>query len=214
MQVVIVSVFSIVVCLALSACGGGSNTSPTSNQAVSVPVAPSDPAPAPSDPTPPVVTPTDPLIPEGGILIISGDASTNFTLNAGNNDGPVGSARSVTVTHPDFTSAIEVSVDKPTGEFFNGSITLPITQSLSQGDVVLLHVSFKMISSADETGTGFVTAYVESPAPQYTKYLFYQLSSSGEWQDYYLPMTISDAFDANEIFLTFGFGSGSKSQVV
>jgi GH35 family endo-1,4-beta-xylanase len=132
----------------------------------------------------------------------------------GNNDGPVGDAATVVVAHADFKSAIQINVDKPNGDFFNGRVTFPIEQALSEGDVVLLHLSFKMIESADETGTGFVTVYVESPAPEYTKYLFHRLVSSGEWQEYYLPMTIGETFSANEISLNFGFGNGNKSQVV
>ena len=189
-------------------CGGGSSQGSLLN--ANPPTVPN---------TPPNLTPVDPapnnpLLPAGGQRIISDKPIDNFTLYRGNNNGPVGDAKAVVVEHPNFNSAIEITIDKPSGEFFNGSVSFPITQALTQGDVALLHVSFNMVSSADETGTGFVTAYVESPAPLYTKYLFYQLSSSGGWVDYYLPMIITDSFNANEILLTFGFGGGSKQQVV
>nr|WP_136252829.1 endo-1,4-beta-xylanase [Ningiella ruwaisensis] len=190
--------------IALSACGGGSSSStPT-------------PAPAPPTASPPPAPPVsdNPNIPAGGESIITASPESDFNLDAGNNNGPVGNAFSVNVEHPDFDKAIQIDIEKPNGQFWNGQINFPITQALSEGDVVLLYLQFKMLESTDETGTGFVTAFVESPAPDYTKYLFYQLVSSGEWQEYYLPMTIGDDFAANEISLKFGFGNGSKSQSV
>lgn len=153
-------------------------------------------------------------IPKGGKPIITVSPEVNFNVQLGNNDGPVGNARTVDVQHPIFNKAIEISVDKPNGQFWNGQVNFPINTSLDRGDKVLLHVYFRMVASADETGTGFVSAFVESPAPDYTKYLMYQLVSTGEWQEYFLPMTIGDSFDSNEIFLKFGFGNGSKSQTI
>ncbi|MFC4701563.1 endo-1,4-beta-xylanase [Glaciecola siphonariae] len=200
-----------IVCF-LSACGGGGSQS----TATPPPAPPQAPTPPPSQPPAPEQpsTPDNPNIPAGGESIITATPATDFTLIAGDNNGPVGYAETVSVEHPDFDSALQIVVDKPTGQFWNGQVNYPINAALSEGDVVLLYLQFKMLASADETGTGFVTAFVESPAPDYTKYLFYQLVSSGEWQEYYLPMTIGSDFDANEISLKFGFGNGSKSQTV
>ncbi len=191
--------------LGLGACGGGGSQS-----TAAPPIAP----PTAQLPPPVETVPTNPNIPSGGQSLISATPNTSFRLLPGENNGPVGSAQMVDVEHPDFSSAIQINVNKPNGQFYNGQVNLAIDKELEQGDVVLLHLYFKMIESADETGTGFVTAFVESPAPEYTKYLFYQLVSAGEWEEYYLPMTIGSAFDANEISLKFGFGNGSKSQVV
>ncbi|WP_269520491.1 endo-1,4-beta-xylanase [Alteromonas sp. BMJM2] len=153
-------------------------------------------------------------IPDGGKSIIPALPESNFGLERGDNQGPVGDARTVEVNHPLFKKAIEISVDNPNGQFWNGQVNFPIIEPLSRGDSVLLLVYFRMVESADETGTGFLSAYVESPPPDYTKYLMHQLVSSGEWETYLLPMTIRDNFDNNEIFLKFGFGSGNKKQRV
>jgi endo-1,4-beta-xylanase len=153
-------------------------------------------------------------IPKGGMSIITHSPEMNFNLQRGENNGPVGNARSVNVSHPLFDKAIEINVNQPNGLFWNGQINFPINQPVAKGDKVLLHVYFKMIESADETGSGFINVFVESPAPDHTKYLMYQLVSTGEWQEYYLPMTIGENFKRNEIFLKFGFGNGSKSQTI
>jgi GH35 family endo-1,4-beta-xylanase len=188
----------------LSACGGSGSQS-TAQPVPAAPVSPAPPAPAPT-------APSNPNIPDGGISIIGIAPESNFNLQRGDNNGPVGDAKTVQVEHPDFDTAIQIDVQQPNGQFWNGQINFAIDEPLESGDVVLLHLYFKMLSSSDETGTGFVTAFVESPAPEYTKYLFRQLSSAGEWVEYYLPMVIGDDFDANQIQLKFGFGNGSKSQ--
>lgn len=153
-------------------------------------------------------------IPAGGEPIITASPEINFTLQQGDNKGVVGNARTVVIEHPLFDKAIEISVDKPNGQFWNGQVNFPINKSLDRGDKLLLHVYFRMLESSDETGTGFVSAFVESPAPDYTKYLMYQLVSSGEWEEYFLPMIIGEDFDRNEIFLKFGFGNGNKAQKI
>ncbi|WP_395341111.1 endo-1,4-beta-xylanase [Ningiella sp. W23] len=197
--------------LVLSACGGGGGTSSTPNP----PSVPPTPAPTPTPTPPPAPTPPEnPNIPNGGISLITDNPESNFNIFQGDNNGPVGDAKTVSVDHPSFSQAIEINVNQPDGRFWNGQINFDISQSVSSGDVVLLHLYFKMLESSDETGTGFVTAFVESPAPEFTKYLFRQLSSSGDWVEYYLPMVITDAFDPNQIQLKFGFGNGSKSQTV
>ena len=162
-------------------------------------------------PPPPPPPPAEENLP---LMIISENAVAEFVLLPGDNQGDVGSASTVSVDHQDFDQAIQIDVQNPNGQVWNGQVQIPITEAVNGQDILFLEVYFRMLETADETGTGFVTAFVESPAPEYTKYLFHQLVSAGDWVKYQLPFKINDSFDANQIRLKFGFGAGSKPQKI
>ncbi len=195
----------------LTSCGGGSSTKPTiissASSSVSSSVASSTSSSSSSEPTSPN---EEPEIPLGAVSILDPD-TTNYTLWAGNS-GQVGNARVVAVTDQTFTHAVRIDVTQPTGEFWNGQLQYAVQQNVNNGDVMLLQVFFRSIETADETGAGFVTAFLEGPSPSYTKYFTRELSSNGQWQEYLIPVQVTDTLSAGDITLLFGFGAGAKTQ--
>ena len=199
----------VIACFALfvMSCGSGGGSTPPNNPP---PVAP----PAPPTP-PPVAEPKNSAIPSGGSLVVTANPTQNFVLIEGSyNNAPIGSVTEVDIDHPNNDKALEIDVLNPSGVFYEAQVQLPITDAVAQDDLMLLYVEIKMLETTDETGTGFVTAFVESTAPQFTKYLEFDLRSTGEWEEYFLPFRMGDSFDANQIALKFGFGGGSRPQKV
>ena len=192
---------------AFTSCGGGDDNAPVNAPPAAPPASP-PPMPAPAEPA-------NADIPAGGDHAISQTPTKNFTVLEGSNNGSiVGRAAEVDIEHPSADKGIQVEVLNPTGDFWSGQIQLPFTAPVAQDDVLLLYVEFKLIETTDETGAGYITAFVEGLAPEYTKYLQFRLDSTGEWQSFFLPFKMGGSFNANQNFLKFGFGAGSRPQTV
>lgn len=197
--------------LNLTACGsgGGGSSSTPAPQPIPQPVPVPVPEPIPEPEPQPVPTP-ELEIPAGGTAIITPTPATNYNFWAGDNNGPVASAEVVAVTHPEFSQAVRVTVTNPSGEFWNGQVQYPTTATINNGDTMLIRVFFRSISTLDETGAGFVTTFIENP--EFTKYVQREITSTGDWQEYFIPVQITANEAAGALILKFGFGAGNKAQ--
>ncbi len=189
----------------ITACGGGGGSSPSPTPAPGPTTTPTpDPGPAPT-PSP------SGEIPAGGTSMLDADTTINYNLWSGTT-GDVGSATVVDVTGQSFSKAIRINVTNPQGEFWNGQLQYQTQVDTYDGDVMLLQVFFRLVETADETGAGFVTAFLEGPSPTNTKYVTRELSSTGEWQEYLIPVQVTDTLSAGNLNVLFGFGAGAKTQ--
>ncbi len=200
--------------LQLAACSGGSNsgetppfTSPTPEEGQDEePDAEPEPQPEP-EPDPD----GSPL--EQGERVVTSSPATDYNLWEGENDGePVGRAETVSADHPDFSQAVRVHAENPSGAFYNGQVQYPIRWATEAGDILLIRVSIRSVSTMDETGATFATAFLEGPGPDFTKYAEREITSTGDWQTYDIPLEMSDAEAANELVLKIGFGAGDRPQ--
>ncbi len=194
--------------IVLSGCGSssdsGSVSPPISNPS---PVAPPvTPSPAPTNTTPPVVD----SIPQGGELIISSNTSQSLNIVG----GAVDSNNTIDVSHPEFDSAIEISIANPSGAFWQSQVLFPNTQAVAKDDVLLIRLFFRTTQTLYESGNGFFTVFMEGPAPSYTKYVEREISSDSEWVEYLIPLQAGLDFDAGGFPLRFGVGAGDRAQTI
>lgn len=145
---------------------------------------------------------------------VNGDLSVVPNFWAGSNSGDVGSYSIVSVDHPDFSKAVQIVVTNPSGEFWNGQVQFPITQNIAKNDVLLMHVWFRKIATLDESGAGFLTAFLETGGPDYTKCATLEMTSAGEWQEYFIPLQMPNAATIGNLQLKYGFGAGNKTQTI
>ena len=125
----------------------------------------------------------------------------------------MGSAETVDVDHEDFGQALRVNVTNPSGAFWNGQVQYFLNADVSEGDVLLVRLQFRSIDNTEETGAGFATVFLEGPAPDYTKYKQREENSTGDWEEYFIPLQMSESQAAEDMRLSIGFGGGSKPQV-
>lgn len=188
----------------LTACGGGSSggsTPPTENP---------EPQPEP-EPEPEPEPDGDPL--DQGELVITATPATDYSFWEGDNDGePVGRAETVAADHSGFTQAVRIHAENPPGAFFNGQLQYPILRATAEGDVMLIRLYMRSVSTTDETGATFATVFLEGPGPDYTKYAEREITSTGDWQAYDIPLEMSGAEAANDLILKIGFGGGDRPQ--
>ena len=153
-------------------------------------------------------------LPEGGVSILPADPIESHGFWAGNNAGPVGSREIVAADHPDFDKAIRVTISNPNGLFWNGQVSFSNIEAVKDGDVLMLRLFFRSISTEDETGTSFTTVYPQSPSPDFTKYLTRELTAfqADGWKEYLLPFEVTDSLPAGDLSLLFGLGGGVHPQ--
>jgi len=205
----ILSTFFVISILHLSACGGGGGGT-VSNPATSSSTTPSSISSSSAQISSSTSSTAVSSIPSGGIASIKGDYSVAPSFWEG--DGPVGSYSLVNVDHPDFVKAARIDVTNPSGTSWNGQLSFPITRAIAKDDVILIHTWFRKITSADETGASFAQLYLESAAPDYTKYADIEMSSTGDWQEYFIPVKMPEAAVVGKLDLKIGFGGGNKIQ--
>lgn len=199
--------------LLLNACGGsdGESSTPAPGTPTPTPTAAPSPSPSPS-PTP---TPTPSVTPaptDGTVIIDTSLQNAAFWGGDGdNNTGAVGTRAVVDVDHELFDKAVRITVNNPTGVFWNGQLQFPITTAVNAGDVVLAHFYMRSIANTYETGSSFVSAFLEDNTT-YDKFLNREVSAADEWQEYYLPASITTAQSAGNLALKFGFGGGDRPQ--
>lgn len=203
-----VALFSLVLLTGVvTGCGSGGGGSSPSAQTPSTPTPDPDPDPAP-DPEP---EPGDD-IPAGGALIITDTPAADFIVWEGDFNGPVGTAQTISVEHEDFAEAVRVTVTNPAGEFFNGQVQYPSLSDVSSGDVLLAHFYFRSVENMEETGAGFATVFIEGPGPEYAKYITREVSNTGQWQEFFIPLEMTQSEQAGDLRLIFGFGAGDRPQ--
>ncbi len=202
----------------VAACGGGGNTNPP-------PINTPDPDPQPEpepepepDPEPqpepePEPEPDADGVPAGGVSLITSTPASSYNFYAGDNEGPVGAAETVDVNHEDFDQAVRVKVTNPSGAFWNGQVQYAVNADVSNGDVLLIRLQFRSIENTEETGAGFATVFLEGPSPNYTKYVQREVNSSEGWQEYFIPLQMTESQAADDLRLSIGFGGGSKPQI-
>ncbi|WP_245792055.1 endo-1,4-beta-xylanase [Teredinibacter waterburyi] len=159
-------------------------------------------------------TPTRPATaPAGGVVLIDG-APTAASFWGGNSEvegEPVATRSVVVADHSEFTEATRISVQSPTGEFWNGQLSFNINAAVAENDVVLIHLYIRSIENSYESGNSFTTVFIENDT--YDKYINREISAASEWQEYYLPVTITAAESLGNIALKFGVGAGDRAQV-
>lgn len=146
-------------------------------------------------------------LPSQGIAIINSD-------NPQMNGGTIGTITKINTDGPGFTESFKIEVLKPTGLYYQGQLAFDTTQYVAKNDVLLIHTWIRKVSSADESGSAFLTVFLEINKAPHTKFVFQEISSNGEWQEYFIPVQIPQAAEAGSVGLKFGFGAGSKTQTL
>lgn len=189
----------------LSACGSsGSSTSPTPQPESDTPEEEE-----PEEEEEP--GPTDPLA--GGVRVMTEAPASDFSPYVGDNDGPVGSMTTVEADHPAFDQAVRIDVDNPSGAYWNGQLQYPIETGVVEDEVLFIRLYMRSVSTDYETGTGFTTVFLEGPEPDYTKHVEREITSTGDWERYDIPVVMGGAENAGELMLKIGFGAGDRPQV-
>ena len=163
--------------------------------------------------SPPSPPPTGEMtVPEGGTFILQADPLASATFWEGNGSQPVGSRSIVDVEHPEFSQALEVDITNPSGVTWNGNVSIGLTEDVKVGDNLLLHLYFRTMASQYETGTGFTRVLLQGPEPEYLKLISRNLNSASEWEEFFIPATVTESFAKGELSLMFELGAGDKPQ--
>lgn len=191
----------------LAGCGGGGGSSQPDNTP-SPTLAPTTVPTSTPQPTPTTIPNPEAL----GVSIINASLPSASFWAGDNNGSAVGSRALIDVDHTEFSQAVRITVTEPSGEFWNGQLSFPITESVNAGDVVLAHFYMRSIENSYESGNSFVSAFIEEHAED-IKYLNREVSAAGEWVEYNLPAEIADSQSSGNMSLKFGFGAGDRPQV-
>ncbi|WP_339719484.1 endo-1,4-beta-xylanase [uncultured Paraglaciecola sp.] len=161
----------------------------------------------------PTTPPTGEMtVPEGGTFILSANTLSSATFWEGNGSQPVGSRTIVAVDHQKFSQALEVDITNPSGVTWNGNVSIGLTEDVKVGDNLLLHLYFRTMASQYETGTGFTRVLLQGPEPEYLKLISRNINSANEWEEFFIPATVTQDFAKNELTLMFELGAGDKPQ--
>lgn len=163
-----------------------------------------------SSPTPPATG--EMAVPAGGTFILSANTLTSATFWEGNGTQPVGSKSIVEVDHPQFSQALEIDITNPSGVTWNGNISIGLTEDVKVGDNLLLHLYFRTMASQYETGTGFTRVLLQGPEPEYLKLISRNINSANEWEEFFIPATVTQDFSSDKLTLMFELGAGDKPQ--
>ncbi|PKG98423.1 energy transducer TonB [Paraglaciecola sp. MB-3u-78] len=151
-------------------------------------------------------------VPDGGAFILQADPLASATFWEGNGSQPVGTRTIVDVVHPQFSQALEVNITNPSGVTWNGSISIGLSEDVKVGDNILLHLYFRTMASQYETGTGFTRVLLQGPEPEYVKLISRNINSASEWEEFFIPATVTQDFAKGELNLMFELGAGDKPQ--
>jgi endo-1,4-beta-xylanase len=163
--------------------------------------------------SPPSPPPTGEMtVPDGGAFILQADPLASATFWEGNGSQPVGTRTIVDVVHPQFSQALEVNITNPSGVTWNGSISIGLSEDVKVGDNILLHLYFRTMASQYETGTGFTRVLLQGPEPEYVKLISRNINSASEWEEFFIPATVTQDFAKGELNLMFELGAGDKPQ--
>jgi GH35 family endo-1,4-beta-xylanase len=152
------------------------------------------------------------VVPEGGTFILPADPLSSATFWEGNGSQPVGSRSIVDVEHPQFSQALEVDITNPSGVTWNGNISIALSEDVKVGDNLLLHLYFRTMASQYETGTGFTRVLLQGPEPDYLKLISRNLNSASEWEEFFIPATVTQGFTKDELSIMFELGAGDRPQ--
>lgn len=185
----------------LTSCGSsGGETTPITVPPVILP---------PEEPSP---TPDSSNIPAGGDVVITENEALQPTSYLGDVADPIAKLSLVDASHESFNQALKVEVLKPKGDFWDGQILIPLNKAVKKDDVMLIRVFFRTTFTTAESGSGFTTVFMEGPSPDYTKYVVREIISDSEWQEYLIPLQVTQDFAKDELQLKFGVGAGDKAQ--
>jgi GH35 family endo-1,4-beta-xylanase len=160
--------------------------------------------------TPPAIG--EMTVPEGGTYILLANPLSSATFWEGSGSQPVGTRTIVNVAHDKFSQALEVDITNPSGVTYNGNISMGLSEDVKVGDNLLLHLYFRTITSQFETGTGFTRVLLQGPEPEYLKLISRNINSANEWQEFFIPATVTQDFAKGELSLMFELGAGDKPQ--
>lgn len=163
-----------------------------------------------SSPTPPLTG--EMAVPEGGTFILQENPLSSATFWEGSGSQPVGSRTIVDVEHEQFSQALEVDITNPSGTSWNGNISIGLSEDVKVGDNVLLHLYFRTMASQYETGTGFTRVLLQGPEPEFVKLISRTINSASEWEEFFIPATVSQDFARGELNLMFELGAGDRPQ--
>lgn len=136
-------------------------------------------------------------LPSGGTIATSYHAGQNISFWQGAFNGePVGSMEEVSSDHPDFDTAIRITVTNPSGNFWTGGGRFPIATAASQGDVGIVRLFFRTIQTLAETGAAVSTIFVQGPANE--KSIVREITSDNEWKEYLIPFSFIESYNLGE----------------
>ncbi len=154
-------------------------------------------------------------IPSGGQSMLAQATINDASFYSNNVDGgPVATREFVSVTGQDFTTAARIATLNPTGQFWSSSMAFSSDRAVADGDVVLLHFWMRAIETTDETGTVTMEAFVEGPAPDYTKSVSLQVNANSAWQHFFIPFSVNGDYTTGNLGFKFGFGNTGRAQVL
>ncbi len=144
-------------------------------------------------------------------MVASLEAGQNIGFYTGTFNGePVGNYEEVVADHPDFAVALRVTVSNPSGNFWTGGGRIGIGTTASKGDVGLVRMYIRTIKTFSETGSAVSTVFVQGP--QNEKSVVRELTSNKEWTEFLIPFEFAGDYDAGDVKLFFGMGTGRHAQ--
>lgn len=115
------------------------------------------------------------------------------------------SSKIVDASGPGFAKAWRVQVKEKVGGDSNVQLVAAV-EGLQKGDVVLMSVYARMISSADESGEGRVTLVLEQAKETYAKTFSASFGVSKEWRRYDVPAVVTQDFSKTGAHVTIRLG--------
>ncbi|MBD3391288.1 MAG: energy transducer TonB [Chitinivibrionales bacterium] len=143
-----------------------------------------------------------------GAMIRGGqDQTSDLTVS-----GSGVTSEDVDVSGQDFTQAKRIVVSEAAQHPWDVNMRTSVDQSVSQDDVFLFVFWAKGVSSADETGAGYITALFEEAGGNWTKSLSRGCTPRGEWEQYAFSFEAAGSYASGEAH--FGFNFGSRAQTI
>jgi endo-1,4-beta-xylanase len=145
-------------------------------------------------------------IPAGGESLMTGDVIKDFTTSAQGGNENAFTLSTVDVKGQAFTRAIRMETMRDLSPAWAVEARIPLGKAVKKGDTGFVRFFARAISSADETGSGYVRVVVQQAGPNYTKSLENTVTMRGEWQEFLMPFTFADNYGKGGLELSFGFG--------
>ena len=140
------------------------------------------------------------------VEIVSSEQVVNSRVGGKN-----ASSETVAVIGQPFTSALRVTTTEASEHFYSVQVTANSTQAVRKGDVCLVSLYARTVSSGFETGEGQVAFFYQKGGEPYTKSLYMLYRIPQEWTQFYVPFKMADDYIAGKSTLGLGFGAAKQA---
>lgn len=144
----------------------------------------------------------------GGVSLLDDNALLDAELH-NPLDLPV--ETSVVDTAQHFQKALQVTSGTLNSHWWAVQASLPTTQSIAEGDVLLASFYVRGVATQSASGKAYVRTLFQGAGPPWDKSLLVQWSVGKRWRKISCPFVSVGSYDKSEAMFTFAFNSGMQT---